>query len=176
MMIRLREHYGDDPYDNRTIIRKLTNAEALALRNAFYYEGGFHILIKDQKTLGSPAVARAEGFIGIQFNPQDPGPNEGRRPDGSLVKNTGFVRFATSYSDGPVTVIANGEILGDLTVPVDGEAPECGDDPPGAVLSAEFFPDDYYYRAFAADGTEWDGLFTIDGNGSCNTILLSPGI
>lgn len=164
---------SDGAYDNRTIIKKLTDAEAAILRRAYYHEGGFHILIKDQKIPGSPAIARAEGFIGIQFFPNDPPPLQ-TRADGTVVDNHGTVRFATTYAGGSVTVIANGEILGDLVTPVDGEAPACGDDPPGSVIATQLLPDEYYYRAFAEDGTEWDGIFTVDGMGSCNTILLAP--
>ena len=73
-----------------------------------------------------------------------------------------------------ITVIANGEIIGELTENVGEIVPECGDDPPGVVVSAELLPDDYAYRAFAEDGTEWEGLFTVEGLGSCNTIVLAP--
>jgi hypothetical protein len=157
----------------RTPIRQLTDAEAVILRNAFY-GNGFYVQVTDQFS-GAP-IARAEGELEISVFPTlEPCsfPPCSLRGDPPGVIGQGTVNFATTRENtGGITVYLNGEIVGFLDQPVSADnLPACGSAGDGRTVATENWPETYYWRAVAEDGTTWEGHATIRKD-SCETILL----
>ena len=150
-----------------TPVKQLSDDEMEELRDAFYTDGGWYVQILDPFT--NQPLVRADGeFYEIQTTPNDSFPFPIR--DSGYTRGT--INFVSEYAEGgSITVIANGEILGELTDAVD-TVPECGEDAPGQKVSDDLIPQEYPYRAFAEDGTEWSGHFTL-ANGECATIVLT---
>jgi hypothetical protein len=154
-----------EPGLQNPIGEQLTNEEINLMREAFY-GGGFYLEVTNG--FGVPVV-RAEGnALEWQIVPNDVLQPFSRT---GTAYTRGTASFVTEYAGGAVTVIANGENLGQITSPIDGDVPACGEGGLGEVVSAKFIPQEYYYKAFAADGTEWDGFFTVPDAG-CTTISL----
>ncbi len=150
----------------RNVIKQLSNAEAELLRAAFYGDG-FYVEITDNSN-GQP-LARAEGFLEIALF------DAARRAANGEPLTKGTINFASEYGDGgEVTVISNGKIIGVLNefIEMGGDPPDCGIVPTGQSVSAEYWPSEYYDRAFAEDGTEWEGHFQVISD-SCATIVLA---
>jgi len=151
--------------ESGTIIAQLTDEQAQILREHFY-NGNFYVALE----AGGAVVKRAEWHeLGFQLEPNDVIQPFGR--SGSAYTR-GKAYFVSEYSDGgTITVIANGKNLGNLTSTVAKDFVACGSENSGAVASAKFIPQEYYYKAFAEDGTEWDGFFTVEDDG-CTTVVL----
>jgi hypothetical protein len=146
---------------------ELTNEELNLMREAFYGDG-FYLQITD---FGGSPIVRAEGnTLEIQLDPNDVLQPLGRSGAGTKYTR-GTASFVTEHDGGAVMVIANGENLGTITSAINGEPPTCGNGEVGQVVSAKFIPQEYFYKAIAEDGTEWDGFFTIE-NGGCTTVVL----
>lgn len=154
----------------RTLVHRMTTAEMQSLRQAFY-TGGWYVQVSNNA--GTP-LARGEGsFWEIQTDPNDAFPNPIR--NGETGYEFGYANFVSDYADGgAITVVANGKIVGVLDQAVTDESmPACDEESiSGLVASGRYIPQTYPYRAFADDGTEWTGTFTVE-NGGCNTVVLS---
>lgn len=155
----------------RTVIRQLTDAEAITLRNAFY-GNGFYVEVTDGIT-GEP-LARAEGNLELSTLDSATVPLPFRENDPALTgSEDGTVNFVTTNLDhGPVRVVFNGREAGVLREAVDGdELPACGLVTSDSVVSAMSWPERYYWHAHAEDGTMWDGHVSIE-SGGCHTVVL----
>jgi len=150
----------------RNVIKQLTDAEAELLRDAFY-GNGFYVEVTDDVT--GQQLARAEGFLEISLF------DAARTSASNEPFMKGAINFACEYAaGGGVTVISNGKIIGvlDEFIAIGGDPPGCGLTPSAGAVGAAYWPGEYYYRAFADDGTEWEGHFEI-GSDTCETIVLS---
>ena len=146
----------------------MTDEQVNMLRDKFY-EGNFYVQLD---SAGVP-LSRAEwDELNFQLNPNDVIQPFGRIGNAYTRGTASFV--AESESNGPITVIANGKILGDITSASEGDAPVCGESPAGTSVSAKYIPQEYYYRAFAEDGTEWEGFFTVEDAGCTTVVLEAP--
>ncbi len=165
----------DDGPGFRVPIRQLTDPEVDRLREAFYGDG-FYVQVTDRFT-GAPLV-RAEGLLEIStfpflepcsFPPCNP-PDHSRDIQQYRKGKVNFAR--TTNASENITVILNGERIGVLDEAVSRDnLPACGLTGDGRTLAAELWPETYFWRAFAEDGTSWEGYVTITPD-SCETVLL----
>ncbi len=155
-------------------IRQLTDAEQQILRNA-YYTTGFYVQVTDSVT-GAPLLRADSTFMEISVFPTlEPcsfPPCSGRDASPGVL-DRGTVNFATTRAGtGDITVYLNGEIVGRLNQAISPDnVPACGLTGDGRTVATEIYPENYYWHAYAEDGTTWDGHVTV-GTDTCETILL----
>lgn len=150
------------PPGQRHVVKILSDAEMDRFRQAYYFGSGIYVDVHTAEN--PPGAARADIFLDMALDGQTLFTKSGENAEGSVT-------FVSDYLDGgDITVVANGEIQGTIDH-ASTSTPECGAAMPGEAVSVNLAPETYYYRAVAEDGTEWDGLVTIE-DGSCETITL----
>ena len=153
------------PPGQRQVVKILSDAEMDLFRREYYFGPGMYV---DVHTAENPhGAARADIFLETVLDGQLL-----FTKSGVSAVAPGNVTFVSDYeAAGEITIVANGEIRGIIERASAGES-ECGEGVAGEAVSVELGPETYYYRAIGEDGTEWDGVVTVE-DGSCETITLS---
>lgn len=163
------------------IIKRLSNIEATRLRQASYTTGWYIDVHTEPFFVTQPEIrSNAEFEVNLEIASStvsfDPNPNRGGALglNAQLHRGMGDVSFVTeTMAYGDITVVLNGEIIGELTDSASVDDAGCPDADNATTVTSEIREGTYYYRAYGEDDVVWEGYVTVDSaEGACNSIVL----
>ena len=168
------------------IIKKITNIEAQALKDATF-NGGWYIDVHtdpffsdpDHPLIRSDAILFDNLEVAALYAPDflvRSDENFEAQLARASFKDTGDSGDVNFVSDdlayGPIVVYLDNETMGQLDLAAGDDAIACGQDVPGQSIGIVGKSGTYAYHGSAANGVYWEGTVTIEA-GACITVVLA---